>query len=118
MDLIEQLGYDTVKQEAINYRKSGDVVTSAVLEQKCLEYRRQHNKYERNDKVVLIDGNDLGDDRIFYVDYDGWCTNLSVLSKQQYKDIRGYTYPKQWFRHATDAEIEAGYRLPEKDKDV
>lgn len=111
MNLIEQLGYDTVKQAAANYRKSGDVVTSVALEQKCLEYRRANNIYERSDYVVLIEGNDLEDSRIFYVDYDGWCTNLSVLSKQRYKDIRGYTYPKQWFRHATDAEIEAGKRL-------
>jgi len=109
MNLIEQLGgYAAAKAESEARHRSE--IAPCELDRQLLEYRRQHNKYERNDKVVLIDGNDLGDDRIFYIDYDGWCTNLSVLSKQQYKDIRGYTYPKQWFRHATDAEIEAGKR--------
>lgn len=123
MNLIEQLGgYEAAKSKCDRANKEGYLLLSVPVqngfgdiyvykvEAALLEYRRQHKIYEINDNVVLIDGNDLEDDRIFYVDYNGWCTNLSVLSKQKYKDIRGYTYPKKWFRHATNAEIEAGKR--------
>lgn len=60
------------------------------------------------DKVVLINNEDS---RIFVVDFTGWDTNLSVTGLSKYKDIRGYVWGKELFRHATTAEIAAGHRI-------
>ena len=111
MNLIEQLGgYEAVKQAAVNYKNSGDRVTAAGLELQCLEYRRQHNIFEVGDWFVsdailkpykIIEKN--GD----YLKL--WCkettaefsSNAETLS-QIFKNAK----------HATDAEIKAGRRLP------
>src|SRR5690606_17239599 len=104
MNLIEQLGgYEAVKQAAVNYKNSGDRVTAAGLELQCLEYRRQHNIFEEGDKTVFVD--DFMHDELMVVAWtrkgEVWmdegakrCTDLSMI------------------RHATDAEIKAGRRLP------
>lgn len=67
-----------------------------------LEYRRQHNIFERNDYVVNRD--------IKYSD------ELNIVSSSNDKALWffGKTYGgfvKSQFRHATDAEIKAGKRL-------
>ena len=64
--------------------------------------------FKVGDKVVLINNEDS---RIFVVDFAGWDTNLSVLGLSKYKDIRGYVWGKELFRHATPEEIAAGHRI-------
>lgn len=63
------------------------------------------------DAVVLIDKFEPDDNRIFYVNYSKWDTNLSVLSSERYRDIRGYCWDKRRFRHATVTELNANRRL-------
>ncbi|WP_228267327.1 hypothetical protein [Acinetobacter ursingii] len=63
------------------------------------------------DAVVLIDEFESDDNRVFYVNFSKWDTNLSVLSSEKYRDIRGYCWDKKKFRHATIAEINAKRRL-------
>lgn len=67
--------------------------------------------FKVGDLVVLIGGKELSDSRIFTVNFTGWYSQISVLSEAKFKDIRGYDYPKNWFRHATPAEKEAGHRI-------
>ncbi|MCK4089715.1 hypothetical protein HCY66_06395 [Acinetobacter radioresistens] len=113
MNLIEQLGYDTVKQAAANYRKSGDVVTSAALEQKCLEYRRANNIYEAEDKVVIIN-HPHGSSSIHSVCEPINETSVGIAPIHRDGDIMhmlGQLASPHYLRHATDAEIKAGKRL-------
>lgn len=63
------------------------------------------------DAMVLNEAFEPDDNRLFYVDFAGWDTNLSVLSLEKYKDIRGYVWSKDCFRHATVAELNAKRRL-------
>lgn len=64
--------------------------------------------FKVGDKVVLINNEDS---RILVVDFAGWDTNLSVIGLSKYKDIRGYVWGKDLFRHATPEEIAAGHRI-------
>lgn len=66
-----------------------------------------NNDFVVGQKVVFITGEDA---RIFNITFI-WDTLYSVESKQKYKDIWGYRYPKKDFRLATEAEIQAGERL-------
>lgn len=110
MNLIEQLGgYEAAKKKYQDLSDS-DMITIGPIEfsakdyfeDELLEYRRQHNIFEENDKIVFID--DFMHDELMVVAWtrkgevwmDGGakrCTNLSMI------------------RHATPEEIKAGKRL-------
>lgn len=109
MRIFEQYGgYEVVKQSISNYKQSGDMVTAAGLELKCLEYRRENNIFEDNDYIVsLLDHEpshlytvkNITEEGYDYGNGWGWYGVLSNMGV-------GYN-----FRHATDEEIEAGRRL-------
>ncbi|MCX0337458.1 hypothetical protein NVT85_11915 [Acinetobacter radioresistens] len=122
MNLIEQLGYEYAKEiylsnlEDFSGNASGATIsteklrfTHEELEKALLEYRRQHNIFEVGDSVVLINGHT---NAVHYL--SGWY--IEGL------DFRYTTKPSGWgvivkasmpgiWRHATNAEIEAGKRL-------
>ncbi len=107
MNLIEQLGgYERAKHEFEMIKEMkpiypGEIETNDRL---LLEYRRQHNIFEVGDPVVSRCADK--ETRIFtYQETIG--KNILVKCKKG----KGYCYPKKWFSHATDAEIEAGKRL-------
>lgn len=111
MNLIEQLGgYERAKaflnaasytmDELIMMQRSG--VRPQHVEKALLEYRRQHNIFEENDKIVFVDNFMHGElmtvawTRVGEVWMDEGakrCTDLSMI------------------RHATPEEIKAGKRL-------
>ena len=109
MNLIEQLGgYAQAKAlralPAATY-DCGIKFNREELELSMLEYRRQHNIFERNDYVVNKD--------IRYSD------ELNIVSASNDKALWFFGkiyggFVKSQFRHATDAEIEAGKRLEVK----
>ena len=69
-----------------------------------LEYRRQHNIFEVGDKVVSKNGCELVSE-ITYLQ-----GGLAKIKNEKFDHV----YSLQDFRHATDAEIEAGKRLEVK----
>lgn len=107
MNLIERLGgYDAAKEYL---KKNSHFINFEGLERfydALLQYRREHNIFEVGDKVVEASYLDDTSNEIGI--YDG-------------KSFHGYTCVKfsetlvmadeSDFRHATDAEIEAGRRL-------
>ena len=108
MNLIEQLGgYERAKHEFEMIKEMkpiypGEIETNDRL---LLEYRRQHNIFERNDYVVNKD--------IKYSD------ELNIVSASNDKALWFFGkiyggFVKSQFRHATDAEIKAGKRLEVK----
>ncbi|WP_336018600.1 hypothetical protein [Acinetobacter lwoffii] len=111
MNLIEQLGgYEAVKQAAVNYKNSGDRVTAAGLELQCLEYRRQHNIYEVGDDVVCkYEHTHLFGDVVLEIAY--FRDDLKELGRFV-RFTNGNDFKLDALRHATDAEIKAGRRLP------
>lgn len=105
MNLIEQLGgYERAKHEFEMIKEMkpiypGEIETNDRL---LLEYRRQHNIFERNDYVVNRD--------IKYSD------ELNIVSSSNDKALWFFGkiyggFVKSQFRHATDEEIKAGKRL-------
>lgn len=86
MNLIEQLGgYEAAKAKL---RDNGSLHAER-LKAALLEYRRQHNMFEKGDRVIyLILGNSV-------VTYDDWLE----------------TQNSDWIRHATLDEIRAGHRI-------
>lgn len=108
MNLIEQLGgYERAKHEFEMIKEMkpiypGEIETNDRL---LLEYRRQHNIFERNDYVVNKD--------IKYSD------ELNIVSASNDKALWFFGkiyggFVKSQFRHANDAEIKAGKRLEVK----
>ena len=100
MNLIEQLG---------GYEKAKVILQTVGHEHDAmlLKYRRQHNIFEIEDKVVSRCADK--EIRIFtYQETIG--KNILVKCKKG----KGYCYPKKWFSHANDAEIKAGKRLEVK----
>lgn len=79
-----------------------------------LEYRRQHNIYEHRDKVVYTKGNSS----LLEVRIQPKTKKVLVRKFIKLDNYARGIKPLCEIRHATDAEIEAGRRLPEKDKDV
>ena len=98
MSLIEQLGgYEFANSKLLKmdkilkevYYSHSDAQKANELRQALLEHRRQHNIFEKGDKVVyLILGNDV-------IIYDDWLK----------------TQNSNWIRHATQEEIKVGHRL-------
>ena len=107
MNLIERLGgYEKAKRalEREIRLTSPNTFYCLKLDKALLEHRRQHNIFESGDPVVSRCADK--ETRIFtYQETIG--KNILVKCKKG----RGYCYPKKWFSHATDAEIEAGKRL-------
>ena len=97
MNLIDQFGYDAVKGAGTNYRNSGDPVTAEKFEIACLEHRKNHNIYEKGDRVIYEITGSIGDfikylespSEHCLVDFD-LCDVGTVLLKN--------------IRHATDQE--------------
>ena len=99
MNLIDRLGgYENAKSKL---RDNGSLHADG-LKKALLEYRRQHNIFEENDKIVFVDN--FMHDELMVVAWtrkgEVWmdegakrCTDLSMI------------------RHATDEEIKAGKRL-------
>lgn len=108
MNLIEQLGgYDRAKKLVDDCKRYGrsDVkvpvnggfihIVADFLELDLLEYRRQHNIFEVGDKVVVRAE-------------PFWPEDYMIQTLEQ--EHIGRWYMSAW-RHATDAEIEAGRGL-------
>jgi len=101
VSLIEQLGgYEAAKAQGEEWGFDD------FLNNQLLEYRRQHNIFERNDYVVNRD--------IKYSD------ELNIVSSSNDKALWFFGkiyggFVKSQFRHATDAEIKAGKRLEVND---
>lgn len=105
MNLIEKYGsYEAVKQAAANYRNSGDALTAEKFERACLEYRRQHNIFEKEDFVIHAFYKDSKVQRV-----EGVAGNyIHVFSHDESYQYKAYGPD---FRHATPEEIKAGRRL-------
>ena len=107
MNLIEQLGgYEAAKKQVSRLESKGSLVTAEGMKLELLDYRRQHNIFERNDYVVNKD--------IKYSD------ELNIVSASNDKALWFFGkiyggFVKSQFRHATDAEIKAGKRLEVND---
>jgi len=107
MNLIEQLGgYERAKHEFEMIKEMkpiypGEIETNDRL---LLEYRRQHNIFEKEDFVVHIFYKDSNVQRVKGVAGD----YIYVFSHDESYQYKAYGPD---FRHATDAEIKAGKRL-------
>jgi len=114
VSLIEQLGgYEKAKSMCDHINGPLGLITDgyshytkAMVVDALLEYRRQHNIFERNDYVVNRD--------IKYSD------ELNIVSSSNDKALWFFGkiyggFVKSQFRHATDAEIKAGKRLEVND---
>ena len=115
MNLIEELGgYDSLKNAALNYRNSGDVVTARKFEKECLEYRRANKIFEVNDQVVLINKPHSSSSlhRVLAVNAP---TTIQVCPINQVTGndlvILGSMASPYYLRHATDAEFDANQRI-------
>lgn len=102
MNLIEQLGgYEETKKHLDSCWCDDD--NKAYLLEKLLEYRRQHNIFEMGD--YIIHDSEL---KVFAM----WSKAIDGCAYIGYADAEdGEMADKDKFRHATDAEIEAGCRL-------
>ena len=99
MNLIEQLGgYDKAK-ECLNTPTARDSIKEE-LRAELLEYRRQHNIFEVEDKVVYVD--DFMTDSVSVV---------SEVNDRVWLNNNKAVCIKEIIKHATDAEIKVGYRL-------
>lgn len=117
MSLIQELGgYDCAKEEyqdpkyeddeLYTIKATGTRFFKHQLAAELLEYRREHNIFDRGDWIKAKDYQ-FGFDELFRIDdflvkEDG--VHLAVLDD-------GDCYPLVFLEHATDAEIEAGRRL-------
>ncbi|WP_411684280.1 hypothetical protein [Acinetobacter indicus] len=109
MNLIEQLGgYEKAKKQVNRLESKGNLVTAEGMKLELLEYRRQHNIFEVGDKVVF--------EAHFCDEHKGsgygeitYCT----MDKRVFKIDNYYLVFVDEIRHATDAEIKAGKRLPD-----
>ena len=110
MNLIEQLGgYERAKHEFEMIKEMkpiypGEIETNDRL---LLEYRRQHNIFEVEDKVFYTgraNDNDLYTIKEIYVGHD-------FVVGDNGADKNFWTLFLEEIRHATDAEIKAGKRL-------
>lgn len=111
MNLIEQFGYDGVKNALQKLREDRkDLITVGravyVESEICdilLEHRRQHNIFEMDDYIIHD-----GELKVFAM----WSTAIEGCAYIGYAFAEdGEMADKDEFRHATDAEIEAGCRL-------
>ena len=112
MNLIEQLGgYEAANSKLLKmdkilkevYYSHSDAQKSNELRQALLEYRRANNIFEVDDYIIHD-----GELKVFAM----WSTAIEGCAYIGYAFAEdGEMADKDEFRHATDAEIEAGYRL-------
>ena len=99
-DLIERYGYERAVRELKAMDDRAIWMISSCLKyreevrKECLEYRRANNIFEVGDFIVLL-----------HTNYRSDVFALTKSFKEIY-DEKGIVY-----RHATDAEIQAGRRL-------
>lgn len=114
MNLIEQLGGYEKAKEWVN--PSIEAISQEVLKSELLEYRRQHNILEVGDKVVSKHKNlHLFDDVVLDIAYfrDDLKERDDLKGLGSYvRFTNGNDFKLDALRHATDAEIAAGRRLP------
>lgn len=115
MNLIEQLGgYEKAKaflnatsftiDELIMMQRSG--LRTQHVEKALLEYRRQHNIYEVEDKIIV----DWDARQIFTVDLVFPEIRLISALDSSGNKVGNASFDR--IRHATPEEIAAGRRLP------
>lgn len=104
MDLIEQLGGYERAKIIQGSREMGGLPADFDLEDALLQYRRQHNIFEKEDFVVHIFYKGSKVQRVKGVAGD----YIHVFSHDESYQYKAYGPD---FRHATDAEIKAGKRL-------
>ncbi|MDH1800055.1 hypothetical protein [Acinetobacter johnsonii] len=125
MNLIEQLGgYEAAKtkRDQINSTlensellgggdaKEGLYDRLESIEQALLQYRRQHNIFEAEDKVVFTDILNS-----CVVTFESTETDPMQIVWLTYPDgTAGYVFHLNKIKHATDEEIRAGKRLEVK----
>ena len=120
MNLIERLGgYEKAKRE-LELKEQDSVlqcciaVTAEMIRDALLEYRRQHNIFEVNDQVVLINKPGLSNSlhRVLAVNAP---TTIHVCPINQVSGsdlvVLGFMASPYYLRHATDAEFAANKRL-------
>jgi len=110
-DLIEQLGGYENSKNFLNESNGKDwngVFYMPKLKQSLLEYRREHKIFEVGDKVVFIDS-ELKNPRLMTVIEVSEPVCGFLMAECSWGITNGF-YPSR-YRHATDAEIEAGHRL-------
>lgn len=105
MSLIEQLGGYEEAKRILRMAMIKSDYDGGILAKTLLEYRRQHNIFERNDYVVNKDTK--------------YSDELNIVSASNDKALWFFGkiyggFVKSQFRHATDAEIKAGKRLEVK----
>ena len=100
MDLIKNYGsYENAKAE-LEKIKSTKYRNYMYLEEALLEYRRQHNIFEMDDYIIHD-----GELKVFAM----WSTAIEGCAYIGYAYAEdGEMADKSEFRHATDAEIQAG----------
>lgn len=120
MNLIEQLGGYAEASRELELKEQNSVlqcciaVTAEMIREALLQYRREHNIFEVGDKVVYKDNKEddfVNKNSLFEV--FELCGNGVVYVKDTDENcdfLHIYNYSNE-FRHATDAEIEAGKRL-------
>ena len=84
--------------------EENQLLMQRLRDKAALENRRQHNIYEDGDLVVSRCN--AKETRIFKYE-----TTIGKNILVKCKKGKCYCYPKKWFSHANDAEIEAGKRL-------
>lgn len=119
MNLIEKLGgYDKAKRAIENdVLKDYAPYTYETAQRKLLEYRRENNIFEVGDKVVsdfyqldsiFAISHVCNSDEYIYSD-KVFSKDLVFTAKDKLKGECRFLFSE--IRHATDAEIKAGYRL-------
>ena len=99
MNLIEQLGgYEHLN--GFYKRAVAHGFTLTEIKEELLKYRRQHNIFEVEDKVVYVD--DFMTDSVSVV---------SEVNDRVWLNNNKAVCIKEIIKHATDAEIKVGYRL-------
>lgn len=103
MDLIKNYGsYENAKAE-LEKIKSTKYRNYMYLEEALLEYRRANNIFEMDDYIIHD-----GELKVFAM----WSTAIEGCAYIGYAYAEdGEMADKDEFRHATDAEIQAGHRL-------
>lgn len=111
MNIIEQLGgYEKAKRE-LQLKEQNSVlqcciaVTAEMIRDALLEYRRQQNIFDAGDLVIDTNYKDSDVQEIKSVNGN----RIEVFHKNKSYYFATFIFS---FRHATDAEIKAGRRLP------
>lgn len=105
MNLIEQLGGYTKARKTLEQVKARDHKYAQnferpALEKALLEYRRQHNIFEVEDKVVFINQN-----------MSSSIKTIKEILNDTHVSFNFHGFHVKLIRHTTDAEIKAGRRL-------